>query len=50
MSFMASVLICSVASADGWQDFSPDAKFAVQNAVMRFKQGILRNDRFYDGR
>ena len=35
MAFIASVLICSVAAADGWQDFSRDAKFAVQNAVMR---------------
>ena len=34
IAFMASVLVCSVAAADGWQDFSPDAKFVVRNAVM----------------
>ena len=34
MAFMAGILVCSVAAADGWQDFSPHAKFAVQNAVM----------------
>jgi len=31
---VGSVLLCGVAMAEGWQDFSHDAKFAVQNAVM----------------
>ncbi|MBL6711077.1 MAG: hypothetical protein ISQ10_08380 [Planctomycetes bacterium] len=33
LAVVGSVLLCGVVLADGWQDFSPDAKFAVQHAV-----------------
>ena len=34
LAAVGSVLLCGVVWADGWQDFSPDAKLAVQHAVM----------------
>ena len=34
MAAVGSFLLCGVVVADGWQDFSLDAKFAVQHAVM----------------
>ena len=34
LAVVGSVLLCPVVKADGWQDFSQDAKFVVQHAVM----------------
>ena len=34
IAVVGSILLCGLAMAEGWQDFSQDAKFVVKNAVM----------------